>query len=62
MVGRKIPGDNAEYDYRVFSEEKQKATKSMTDLEVLETADKLLKGDKEVVAAAGHARPVRSID
>ena len=62
VVGRKIPGDNAEYDYRVFSEEKQKATKSMTELEMLETADKLLKGDKEVVAAAGHARPIRSVD
>ena len=62
VVGRHIPGDNAEYDYRMFMEEQSRGKGQITSLEMLEVADKLLKEDKEVVAAAAHARPLRSLD
>ena len=61
-MGRHIPGDNAEYDYRTFMEEQAKKRKPLTSLEMLAKADEILKGDKEIVSAAGHAQPLRSLD
>ena len=61
-MGRNIPGDNAEYDYRIFMEEQAKKRKPLTSLEMLAKADEILKGDKEIVSAAGHAQPPRSLD